>query len=65
MEFRAGPCGPLLLPGRRGAVVYVGSDDGILHALDVITGNETWQFSTGRDVDLPGRFARSGLRRQC
>jgi outer membrane protein assembly factor BamB len=30
-----------------GPEVYVGSDDGILHALHVITGNETWQFRTG------------------
>jgi len=51
-EWRSGPglAGHFSSPAVAGPEVpevYVGSDDGILHALHVITGNETWQFSTG------------------
>ena len=32
-------------------VVYVGSDDGTLYALDAATGAERWRFATGDEVD--------------
>ncbi len=35
--------GPVLAQGR----VYIGSGDGIVHALDVATGDRVWQFETG------------------
>jgi outer membrane protein assembly factor BamB len=33
-----------------GGVVYFGSDDGYLYAVDIETGGEVWKFQTGDDV---------------
>jgi outer membrane protein assembly factor BamB len=31
-------------------VVYVGSLDGLLHAVDAATGTELWRFATGGEI---------------
>lgn len=33
-----------------GGVVYIGSDDGVIYALDLATGAERWRFATGKPV---------------
>jgi outer membrane protein assembly factor BamB len=38
-------------PAVVGGIVYVGSDDDSLYAIDAATGAERWRFSTGGDVD--------------
>lgn len=37
-------------PAVSGGVVYIGSDDGFLYALDAKTGAEKWRFKTGKGV---------------
>ena len=34
-------------------IAYVGADTGILHALDVKTGKEKWQYKTGLSIEAP------------
>lgn len=34
-------------------IAYVGSDDGVVHAIDVSTGVEVWTFETGPEVGSP------------
>jgi eukaryotic-like serine/threonine-protein kinase len=37
-------------PTVSGGVVYIGSGDGYLYALDALTGEERWRFGTGRAI---------------
>src|SRR5580765_2106596 len=38
-------------PAIEGGKVFVGSDDGILYALDFVTGKKLWEFKTGDSVE--------------
>ena len=44
-------------PAVSGGVVYIGSNDGYLHALDTQSGQEKWKFETG---DPEAAYAVSG-----
>jgi hypothetical protein len=37
-------------PAVTGVVVYIGSGDGYLYALDALTGEQRWRFGTGRAI---------------
>ena len=40
-------------PAVSGGVVYIGTDDGYLHALDAQSGQERWKFKTGGFSSAP------------
>jgi hypothetical protein len=42
-------------------VVYVGSNDNNLYAIDAVTGTEKWRFKDGR----LGEFIARGIKRSC
>ena len=40
-------------PAVSGGLVYVGSNDGYLYALDAASGTERWRFGDGRVISSP------------
>jgi outer membrane protein assembly factor BamB/serine/threonine protein kinase len=47
--YRAG--GPILSgPALAGGILYIGSDDKYLHAINVATGQESWRYQTGGKI---------------
>jgi len=51
-KFKTGAAVPSS-PAVSGGVVYVGSADGHLYAVDSTTGQGRWKFKTGKGLDLP------------
>jgi len=55
-------CGVTSSPAVSNGVVYVGSYDKNLYALDSVTGKEKWRFKTGRYLDSSPAVSEGGCR---